>query len=131
MLRQPLVFLLVALEVLFRAALHPAGNKEVVRIGALQHEELLSVGDDLRVVGGDGRMAEGEEIDGVEHVGLSHAVLADQTVDLRRQLQRCGLDILIVDERQFLKNHSAKVLLFWSQTVQITRILTILRKKTA
>ena len=84
---------------LLRAAFHAAGDVEIVRIGALQHEELLAVGDDLRVVGVDGRMTEGEKIDGVQHVSLPHAVLTDQTVDLRRQFQRSGLDILIVDER--------------------------------
>ena len=53
----------------------------------------------LRVDGVVGRVTEGELVDGIEHIRLAHTVLADETVDLRRELQRGRLDVFIVDER--------------------------------
>ena len=53
----------------------------------------------LRVDGIVGRVTEGEVVDGIEHIRLAHTVLADETVDLRREIQRGRLDVFIVDER--------------------------------
>ena len=44
-------------------------------------------------------MTEGKVVDGIEHIRLAHAVLTDETVDLRREFQRGRLDVFIVDER--------------------------------
>ena len=96
MLRQPLVFLLVALEMLLRAALHAAIDLNVVVIAALQNKEFLFVADGERILGGVGRTAERQEIDGVEHIRLARSVAAYKAVNLRRKL-KCGLhDVLII-----------------------------------
>ena len=71
-------------------------------ITALQHQEFLAVADERGVEGIGGGMAEGEEVDGVEDVGLAHTVAADHAVDFRREFQRGLLDVFIVDERQLL-----------------------------
>ena len=106
MLRQSLVLLLVALEVLLGATLHATIDvvyvSIVVTIVALQHEELLAMGDHLRVDGIEGTPAEREIIDGIKEVGLTHPIMADKTVDLGRQLQVATLDVFIVDDGNIL-----------------------------
>ena len=54
------------------------------------------------VKGIGGGMAEREEVDGIEDVGLADAVATNHAVDLRGEFQGGLLDVLIVDERQFL-----------------------------
>ena len=54
-------------------------------------------------------MTEGQEVDCVENIGLADAVAANHAINLWREI-KCGLpDVFIVDERQFLQNHGAKV----------------------
>ncbi len=109
MLGETAVLLLVATEVLLRAPLHAAGNsrgrwkveggRRIVRkISALEHQEVLAVTDDGGVDGIGGGVAEGEEVDGIEDVGLADAVAANHAVDLRREVERGLPDVLIVDE---------------------------------
>jgi hypothetical protein len=57
-------------------------------------------------------MTEREEVDGVEHIRLPYTVLAYQTIDLWRQFQRGGRDVLIVKKRQLFENHDAKIRIF-------------------
>ena len=100
-LRETAVLLFVAPEVLLRAALHAAGDGDFAII-PFEHQEVLAVADDGGVDGIGSGVAEGEEIDGIEDVGLADAVAADHAVDLRREVERGLPDVLIVDERQFL-----------------------------
>jgi hypothetical protein len=51
-------------------------------------------------------MAERKEIDGIKHVGLPYPIGTDETIKLRREAERCLPDVLIVQYRQPLKNHS-------------------------
>ena len=54
--------------------------------------------DHLRVNGIAGRVAERQKVNRVEHVGLAHTILANQTINLRREVKRGRSDILVVDE---------------------------------
>ena len=82
MFRQAFVFFFIALEVLLGAPLHPAGDMEFIIIFSLNQKEPLSMRDHLRVDGVARRVTEREEVDGIQHVGLTHTILSDQTVDL-------------------------------------------------
>ena len=113
MFRQPLVFLLVPFEVLLGTFLHGCNDVHILIVAAFKHEELLTVPDDLRVNGGAGRVTERQEIDGIQHIGLANTVLTNQTVDFWRQFQGGCSDVLVIDDRQFLENHSAKVRIFF------------------
>ena len=54
-------------------------------------------------------LGEGEEIDGVEDVGLALAVAADEAVDFGRERHFRFCDVLIVEYAQSFQNHAAKV----------------------
>ena len=54
--------------------------------------------DDGGVDGIGGGVAEGEEIDGIENVGLADTVAANHTIDFRREVERGLPDVFIVDE---------------------------------
>ena len=101
-LRQSLILLLIALEVLLRAPFHSAIDRgricRVIIVEPLQHEEVLIMADHLRVDARIGTMAERQVIDRIQQIGLAHAVVAYETIDLRRQLQRCLPDVLIVED---------------------------------
>ena len=65
--------------------------------------------DDLGIHRIGGGVTEGQEVDCVEDIGFADAVAANHAIDLWREVE-CGLpDVFIVDERQFLQNHGAKV----------------------
>ena len=67
-------------------------------ISTLEHQEVLAVTDDGGVDGIGGGVAEGEEVDGIEDIGLADAVAANHAVDLRREVEGGLPDVLIVDE---------------------------------
>ena len=67
-------------------------------ISTLEHQEVLAVADDGGVDGIGSGVAEGEEIDGIEDVGLADTVAANHTIDFRREVERGLPDVLIVDE---------------------------------
>ena len=116
MLRQPLVFLFVALEMLLRTPFHSAidrgGIQGIIFVETFQHEEVLVVADDLGINGRIGAVAERQVIDGIQQIRLALAVMADKTVNLRRQLQRCLPDVLIVEDGYFLQYHECKITSF-------------------
>ena len=99
---------------LSRAALHPAANlllvAALVLIESVDDKTFLSVGYHLRVHPSRRAFAEREEIDCVEHIRLSHAVAADETINLRRQFKRCLAYVPIIDYRQLFQYHFVK---FW------------------
>ena len=115
--REPPIFLLVALEMLLRATLHPAINRHrhvgvghlVAHVFALDDEKILVVIDDLRVDWIVRAATEREVIDRVEQVGLPLAVVTNETVHFRRQLQRGLVDVLIIENGNSLQNHRCKV----------------------
>ena len=69
-----------------------------INIIALQHHELLAVPDDQRVLGRVGGMAEGEEVDGIEHIGLARPVLSDEAVDVWREVKTGLSNVLVVED---------------------------------
>ena len=113
MFRQPLVFLLVSFEVLLGALLHGCNDVQILIVAAFKHKELLTVPDDLRINGGACRVTERQEIDCIQHIGLANTILTNQTIDFWRQFQGGCSDVLIINDRQFLENHSAKVRIFF------------------
>ena len=105
-LRQSLVLLLVALEMLLGASLHTAVDvfriPIIILVITLKHEESLIVSDDLRVYRIAGTPAKREVVDGIEKVGLTHAVMADKTVNFWRQLHVGALDVFIINNGNIL-----------------------------
>ena len=111
MLRQPLIFLLVALEMFLRTPFHAAVDGQlaqlvliltqhtaVVGVIPLNHKEILVMTNHLRVNTGIGTSAERQVIHGIQQVGLTGTVRSDKTIHLRRQRQCCLLDILVVND---------------------------------
>ena len=120
MLRESLVLLLVALEVLLLSPLHAAGDEEAAvsrlpidgPVGPFEHHEFLFVTYHLRVDGIGGRVTEREVVDGVEHIGLAHAVVSDEAIDLWRELQSGFRNVFVVDKCQLFEYHGAKLHFF-------------------
>ena len=106
MLRQPLILFLVALEMFLGATFHPAIHRlvvtHVILIDALQHEEVLSVGNHLRVDGIAGAAAKREIIHSIQHIRLALSVVPYEAIHLGRQLESCRLNVLIIDNRNLL-----------------------------
>ena len=101
MLAQALVFLAVAAHHLALAALQ--GDADFQRrlltgVTALEHHVRLAMAYDRAVVACRGKTAaHAQVIDGIEHVGLALPVVADQAVQLGRELQPRLGDVLVVD----------------------------------
>ena len=67
---------------------------------------------DERILSGLRRVAERQEVDGIEHVGLACSVVSDEAVYFGRQVE-CGLtDILVVYDGQSCR---------WVQSVDLLR----------
>ena len=100
-LAQPLILLAVVAHDLALAALQ--GDADFQRrllagVTALQHHVGLTVTDDRGVVACRGKAAaHAQVIDRVEHVGLALPVVADQAVQLGRELQSRLGNVLVVD----------------------------------
>ena len=95
-----LVLLLVALEMLLLATLQVAMDIHLPLapfIRALQHQELLVMRDVLAVDCVAMALAEGELVDSVQQVGLAHAIIAHEAVDLRRKRKIRFPDILVIE----------------------------------
>ena len=108
MLRQFVIFLLVALELL--ALLPPNGAEDFLQsplivVLPLQHTHVLLVMDDLPVLCMDMAFREREVIDGIEQIGLSHAVVAEKTVHFRRESDFCLLYVFVIENRKPLEYH--------------------------
>ena len=109
MLGETGVGLLVALEYLLLAALHAAIDVLLIAIGrlvqSLHYEEVALVAHHLRVYRVGGALAERQVIDGIQQVGLAHAVLPDEAVHVGRKLEVGLLDVLIVEYGESFQNH--------------------------
>ena len=46
-------------------------------------------------------------VDGVEQIAFSHAVVAQEAVDLGRHIKRGTLDVFEVGECEFVQNHQS------------------------
>ena len=109
---QPLVLFLVAPYVFLLVHLHADGHFflcAVQVVHSLHHHHFLAVSHVHRVYRVGHALGEGEEVDGVQHVGLSLAVLPHEAVHLGRELQFCRGDVAIVQYGQLFQNHAAKV----------------------
>ena len=108
MLRQLVIFLLVALELL--ALLPPNGAEDFLQsplivVLPLQHTHVLLVMDDLPVLRMDMAFRKREVIDGIEQIGLSHAVVAEKTIHFRRESDFCLLYVFVIENRKPLEYH--------------------------
>ena len=65
--------------------------------------------DELRIDGIVRTSAERKVIDRVEQIGLALAVVTDETVHFRRELQRGLTDVLIIKDGNTFQNHRCKV----------------------
>ena len=110
MVRQAAVLLLVALELLLLPALHAAIDflRRTVRrlIEPLYHEEIGLVKDVLRVDGVARALTERQVVDGIQQIGLAHAVLPEKAVQLGRERQFHLLQVLIIKDRYTLQYHN-------------------------
>ena len=115
-LTQPLVLLAVAAHDLTLAALQGDADFQwcfLAGVAALKHHVGLAVADDCTVVARRGKTAaHAHVVDGVEHVGLALPVVANQAIQLGRELQPRLGDVLVVDYGGRVEYHSAKVLSF-------------------
>ena len=108
MLRQLVIFLLVALELL--TLLPPDGAEDLLRpsliiILPLQHAHVLLVVDDLAVLRMDMAFRKGEVIDGVEQIGLSHAVVSEETVHFRGESDFRLQYVFVIENRKLVQYH--------------------------
>ena len=106
------VVLLVPLELFLLAALEAAGElavgPAVTRIIALNHKEGLPVRNIGTVDRTYGALAEGEIIDCIEQIGLSHSVASYETVYLARKSKRDIGQIPIIEYRYIIEQHITK-----------------------
>ena len=108
MFRQLVIFLLVAFELF--ALLPPDGTEDFLRpsliiVLPLQHAHILLVVDDLAVLRMDMAFRKGEVIDGVEQIGLSHAVVSEETVHFRGESHFRLQYVFVIENRKPLEYH--------------------------
>ena len=108
MLRQFVILLFITLELL--ALLPPNGAEDFLQsplivVLPLQHTHVLLVMDDLPVLCMDMAFREREVIDGIEQIGLSHAVVAEKTIHFRRESDFCLLYVFVIENRKPLEYH--------------------------
>ena len=88
MLGESQIGFLIALESLLLSAFHAAVDvfffSKLGLVKPLHHKEIGLVAHHLRVDGIGGAFAEREVVDGIEQVGLAHAVLTNETVYIGR-----------------------------------------------
>ena len=74
---------------------------------ASDHEHVAAVADEGRLGHGVHGAGEAEEMYGLEQIALSHAVVAEQTVDARRELQPGLRDILEIQYVDTVEAHQS------------------------
>ena len=86
MLRESLISLPIALELLLHAALHSAvdalrvGLRFVAHIRPLEHEKILLMSDELRIDGIVSTPTKRKIINRIQQVGLPRTILPDKTI---------------------------------------------------
>ena len=109
---QALIVFVVAAQAFALSAFQRARDHIARFVGrsvlALEHEEIGLVAHAVTVCEGRSAFAEGEKIDGVEHVGFPHAVRADETIHVGREPKFGLFDVLIVEESELFECHGAK-----------------------
>ena len=112
MLAESFVVLVVAPQTLalsaFQSARHRIAGAVGRKILPLQHEKVGLMAHAAAVGQGGGAFAEGEKIDGVEHIGFAHSVGADEAIDVGRKPEFGFRNVLIIEERELFENHGAK-----------------------
>ena len=100
-LRESLIRLFVALQLLLLSAFHAAVDRHrLVLIGSIRSVEHKKVGVvlyHLRVDRIERTAAERQVVDSIEQIGLALAIAAEKTVELGRELKRSLPDILEVE----------------------------------
>ena len=79
-------------------------------VAALEHGKVVAATHQQPVGGTREAAAEAQVVDGVHHVALAHAVVAEEAVELGREGQVCRADVLEVGEGDFVKSHFAMAL---------------------
>ena len=100
MIRQPGIRLLVTLELFALPTRDGAedGLRTVAKeVFALQYAKRFSTPEEPLLGSVDVTLAEGEVIDGIEQVGFSHAVVAEEAIDVSLT------DIFIVQDGEFVQ----------------------------
>ena len=109
---QALIVFVVAAQAFALSAFQRARDHIARFVGrnilALEHEEIGLVTHAVTVGEGRSAFAEGEKVDGVEHVGFPHAVRADETIHVGREPKFGLFDVLIVEESELFECHGAK-----------------------
>ena len=112
MFTESLVVLVVASQTLALSASQCARHCVAGAVGRkilpLQHEKVGLVAHTVAVGQGGGAFAEGEKIDGVEHIGFAHSVGADEAIDVGRKPKFGFRNVLIIEKRELFENHGAK-----------------------
>jgi hypothetical protein len=109
MVRKALIFFLVTLKLLLLFALHATENffgaSVIGGIFALYHKEISRMQHILRVDGVTRTLAERQIIDGIQQIGLSHAVLPKEAVQLVGKSQVCLCYVLIIKYGDTVQYH--------------------------
>ena len=92
----------------FQRARHHIARFVGGNIVALEHEEIGLVAHAVAVGEGRSAFAEGEKIDGVEHIGFPHPVRADETIHVGREPKFGLFDVLIIEESELFECHGRK-----------------------
>ena len=119
MVGQTRVLLLVPFELLFLPSFHAAVNFFRRTVGSLikslNHKEVRVMPYILRVNGVARALAERKEINGIQQVSLSHSVLSEKGIQLRREREFHLLQILIIEYGYTLQYHMTVYLCFSTQ----------------
>ena len=133
MVRESFIGLGIAFKYLLCPPFHPSVERDVsgcfIPITTLQHEETLIVSNHLTVNRIDSTSAEGEKIDGIEHICLSRSVVSYKAVEFRRELQRGSSDIPVVEDGKVLKNHYQSPMVNAATTAMKRRMEMTMRVK--
>ena len=109
MVRQTRIFFLITLELFLLPSLHAAINffRSSVScfIKALDNKEIGIMTDILGIDRIAGAFAERQEIDCIQQIRLSHAVLSEETVQLGRKRKFHLLQVLIIEYRYAFQYH--------------------------
>ena len=116
---QSLVGLVVALELLLGATLHPAAHTlfgvEAVKIPLDQHEG-FAVGDVLGINGIEIALAKAQIVHCVKHIGLPAAVVSKEAIHLRTEAHiRAGM-VFEMNQMKMFEPHGANFLFLASVT---------------
>ena len=110
MLRKTFIFFLITLKMFLwatlNAVIHHIHVIILVCVCAFNNKKVGVVLNIQRVDIRICALAKRQIVDGIEHIGLSHTIMSDETIYIRRERKFCALYVLIVKNRYLLQYHN-------------------------